>query len=108
MNNKPYQKFSTNDLILRDWLAIDRTILANKRTFLAYIRTSLALLISGATAIHFIESHWVNIFGIILIILAIIFLVVGILEYRKYQEDIAIILKGNLASNLKEQINNEN
>ena len=33
-----------NQLITRDWLAIERTKLANERTFLAYFRTFLVLL----------------------------------------------------------------
>ena len=34
-----YEGFAKSDLILRDQLAIDRTLLANERTVLAYIRT---------------------------------------------------------------------
>ncbi|GAB2775314.1 DUF202 domain-containing protein [Salinimicrobium soli] len=35
------------DLITRDWLAIDRTKMANERTFLAYLRTFMVFLGSG-------------------------------------------------------------
>ncbi|MBF0209128.1 MAG: DUF202 domain-containing protein, partial [Oligoflexia bacterium] len=58
-NQKPYSNFIGDQLILRDWLAIDRTILANKRTLLAYIRTSMAFFISGITAVHFVEMSWI-------------------------------------------------
>lgn len=34
-------------LILRDWLAVERTKLANERTFLAYLRSAIALFITG-------------------------------------------------------------
>lgn len=40
-------------LILRDHLAADRTILANERTFLAYIRTALTLFVAGLSFVHF-------------------------------------------------------
>ena len=40
-------------LILRDHLAIDRTTMANERTFLSYVRTSVALLLTGLSALHF-------------------------------------------------------
>ena len=40
-------KFKDEDLILRDYLAIERTRLANVRTLFAYIRTSLYLLTAG-------------------------------------------------------------
>lgn len=43
---------SGGDLILRDHLAIDRTVLANERTLLAYGRTALTLLIVGFSFLH--------------------------------------------------------
>jgi len=39
----------TLQLSTTDWLAIERTRLANERTFLAYFRTSLTLLAGGIT-----------------------------------------------------------
>lgn len=38
-------------MIMRDYLAYDRTILANERTLLAYIRTTIAFLAAGVTII---------------------------------------------------------
>jgi putative membrane protein len=46
-----YENLTSEDLILRDRLAIDRTHLANERTLLAYARTAFMLVIAGATAI---------------------------------------------------------
>ncbi|HHJ39293.1 MAG: hypothetical protein AXA67_12205 [Methylothermaceae bacteria B42] len=48
----PYSKFSFEDMILRDHLAYERTVLAIERTLLAYLRTGLALLAAGATLIR--------------------------------------------------------
>ena len=48
----PYQNIK-GQLILRDHLAADRTILANERTFLAYIRTALTLFVAGLSFVHF-------------------------------------------------------
>ena len=45
----PYGGFRLPELILRDRLAIDRTVLANERTLLAYIRTALTLFLVGIT-----------------------------------------------------------
>ncbi len=56
MTDAPYARFARKELILRDELAIDRTVLANERTLLAYVRTALTLIIAGVTFIHFIES----------------------------------------------------
>lgn len=47
-----YKNFLAKQLILRDYLAIERTILTNEATFLAYIRTSLTLLVVGVTLFH--------------------------------------------------------
>ncbi len=53
MQKLPYTKFDPREFILRDWLALDRTVLANERTFLAYTRTSLTLVLAGLTFIRF-------------------------------------------------------
>ncbi len=42
-----YEKFSKDELILRDKLAIQRTKLAEERTYLAYIRTGFSLILAG-------------------------------------------------------------
>ena len=46
----------TEDLILRDHLAIYRTVMANERTLLAYTRTALAMVVVGVTVANF--SEW--------------------------------------------------
>lgn len=71
-NANPYEQFANAELILRDQLAIDRTILANERTFLAYIRTALSLILTGVGFIKFFESFSSHIAGWILIGLGII------------------------------------
>lgn len=40
---------NSEEIILRDYLALERTKLANERTFLSYVRTSLYLLLASAT-----------------------------------------------------------
>ncbi len=52
----PYQRFKGHELILRDELAIDRTVLANERTLLSYLRTGLALALTGGGIIRFFEA----------------------------------------------------
>lgn len=37
------------EIILRDYLALDRTYLANERTLLAYVRTALTCVLGGIT-----------------------------------------------------------
>ncbi|WP_299517905.1 DUF202 domain-containing protein, partial [uncultured Flavobacterium sp.] len=52
MNIKKIFNFSSkfenrDEIILRDYLAMERTKLANERTLLSYIRSSLYLLLGG-------------------------------------------------------------
>ncbi|MBF0315864.1 MAG: DUF202 domain-containing protein [Oligoflexia bacterium] len=93
-NKKPYSKISKDQLILVDWLAVDRTILANKRTLLSYIRTAMAFFISGVTAIRFIETSWIIVVGCIFVIISIIILFFGIYDFYKYQKNVQELLKG--------------
>ncbi|OGJ55938.1 hypothetical protein A3D88_00885 [Candidatus Peribacteria bacterium RIFCSPHIGHO2_02_FULL_52_16] len=55
-SSHPYSRFTSEQLILRDELAIDRTILANERTVLAYLRTALTLVIVGVTLIKLVPN----------------------------------------------------
>lgn len=54
----PYPGVRPEDLILRDRLAADRTVLANERTFLAYLRTAFAFAVGGASLVHFVDRGW--------------------------------------------------
>ena len=64
MASSPYNKFEYSALILRDELAIDRTILANERTLLAYLRSGISLIIAGVSIMHFSHQFWYWIIGI--------------------------------------------
>ncbi|MBN1226171.1 MAG: DUF202 domain-containing protein [Deltaproteobacteria bacterium] len=77
----PYDQFLTTHLILRDQLAIDRTVLANERTFMSYCRTSLALIFSGAGAIRFFDLFYADVAGWVLIALGLIVAVIGSLRF---------------------------
>ena len=68
-------------MILRDWLALDRTILANKRTFLAYGRTSIALFVLGMAFVKLIHHQFFEISGFVLMSMGIVMFIVGFREY---------------------------
>lgn len=76
-------KFENEDLLVRDELAIDRTLLANERTLLAYLRSAVALLIAGVSIIHFSEEGWFWAVGIICLPASIITGILGISRYRR-------------------------
>jgi putative membrane protein len=46
------ENFDAEELIVRDYLARQRTHLANERTLLSYIRTSLYFLVSGTALLE--------------------------------------------------------
>jgi len=85
MKHDLYSKFKHDELIIRDLLALDRTILANKRTLLSYFRTSLTLFISGFSAWHFIQTPYVQLMGIIFVLLSLVCLTWGLIDYFKYK-----------------------
>lgn len=70
MSTNPYERFNSSELILRDELAIDRTVLANERTLLAYVRTALAFAIAGAGALKFLTPPTSLLVGWTLLVLA--------------------------------------
>ncbi|QQS23038.1 DUF202 domain-containing protein [bacterium] len=65
MSEKPYKAYIQDhkNMILRDYLAIDRTILANETNYMSFIRTSLTLIAAGATLIKFFNSEYTQALG---------------------------------------------
>lgn len=65
MSEKPYTDYIKDhkSMILRDYLAVDRTILTNETAFMAYVRTSLALLAAGVSLIKFFNDPVMHILG---------------------------------------------
>ena len=87
-NDKPYASFSREDLILRDFLANDRTLLANERTLLAYIRTALAIMVTGVSLMHFFDWALMWEVGLGLIPVGLIILGLGIHRYLRIRSHI--------------------
>ena len=82
-SHMPYSQFRPEDLILRDHLAVDRTVLANERTLLAYIRTAILLLVSGITLLKLFPGQTVmQVLGYLLVPGALAVSVLGATRYR--------------------------
>jgi len=79
----PYESFETRELILRDFLAVDRTVLANERTLLAYVRTALGTLLAGISLIKFFVSTPLNVVGWLLILSSIGILGIGATRFTE-------------------------
>ena len=94
MNQNPYERFSGEDLILRDELAIDRTILANERTILSYFRAAVTLVIAGVTFLHFFEKGWLPYLGMLLTPLGLSVGIFGYVRYRRMDNSIRMVRRG--------------
>lgn len=68
-------------VILRDYLAIERTRLANERTLLSYIRSSLYLLLGGIAFFQLKEFPNFKYLAILSLIFSLIFFVIGIYRF---------------------------
>ncbi len=98
MAPEPYARFENTELILRDELAIDRTLLANERTLLAYLRSGVALIIAGVTIIHFSQQGWFFVVGIACIPTGLVTGVAGILRYRTMSRAIGAVRRALVTS----------
>lgn len=68
-------------VILRDYLAIERTRLANERTLLSYIRSSLYLLLGAIAFFQLKEFSNFRYLALISIVFSIIFFVIGLYRF---------------------------
>lgn len=72
-----------NEMITRDFLARQRTALANDRTLLSYIRTSLYFLVSGTALVKVEDLENVKEFGYLSFMICVLLLILGIYNYFK-------------------------
>lgn len=93
MKENPYAKFKRDSLILRDFLDIDRTVLANERTYLAYIRTALAMLVLGISGVEFTHIVWIRVIGGSFVVFSIVTFVIGFVRYEKMKKQIKKSIK---------------
>ena len=82
MNAKLENNFE-KEMIPRDYLARQRTALANDRTLLSYIRTSLYFLVSGTALIKVEDLENVKHFGYVSFAISLGMLLIGIYNYFK-------------------------
>ncbi len=92
MNYKAYIENPPEDMILRDHLAFDRTLLANERTGLAYIRTVLVALATGFTLMKlFPEDTMLLVLAYFSIATALVTMILGIRGHFKFQRKITTV-----------------
>lgn len=69
------------EIILRDYLALERTRLANERTLFAYIRTALYLILGGIAFMQMHDFKSIKWLAPVCFVLSVIILITGIVKY---------------------------
>lgn len=72
---------SSDDKNKSNWLAVQRTKLANERTFLAYFRTSVVVFASELTIIKVELLNNIETLGYVLLGASIILIIIGIFRF---------------------------
>jgi putative membrane protein len=83
------QQILNKDLILREKLALQRTVLANQSTFLAFLRTSMYFLMAGLTLQNIFLGKNYLFLELVLFGISILVLVIGIINYFKHKNKIS-------------------
>lgn len=71
------------DLILREKLALQRTVMANQTTLLSFIRTSLYFLVAGLSLKSLLKLENSLLFQITFYVVSVSTLVIGVYNYFK-------------------------
>ncbi len=98
MSESPYEHYNEvhkEDMTLRDYLAVDRTVMANESSFLSYIRTALTMIVAAVTFLKFFNSTSVHVLGWIFIVGAVLMVVHGATRYEA-MENILHNLTGDM------------
>lgn len=85
-------------LILRDYLAVDRTRLANERTLLSYLRTGLTLVIAGVSGYNVFQDKYMRILGLAAVFCGIGVMGIGLLRYKKVDDALSNISEPDYTS----------
>ncbi len=108
IDEKIYKEMLAKELILRDYLAIERTVLANESTFLSYVRTSLTLIAAGITLFHISIDTNIQYLGIFISILGLYAFIAGTFHSAKMKNKINDFVKrkNEAQEGIKEEILN--
>ncbi|WP_246457524.1 DUF202 domain-containing protein [Winogradskyella echinorum] len=68
-------------VILRDYLAIERTRLANERTLLSYVRSSLYLLLGSIAFYQLKEFENFKYLALVALIFSVVFFAIGVYRF---------------------------
>lgn len=75
-------------IILRDYLALERTRLANERTLFAYIRTSLYLLTAGLGIFEIESIQHLRMLAWVCVVVSAVLFVFGLYKYYQLRKNL--------------------
>lgn len=78
--------YKNKDLILRERLALQRTVLANQSTFLAFIRTTMYFIMAGLAIQNIFQRH--VIIELVFYITAASIFIFGVINYIRHKNKI--------------------
>lgn len=81
-------KAINKDLILREKLALQRTVLANQTTLLSFIRTSLYFLVAGLSLKSLLKLDNAITLSVALFIVSFVILVFGVFNFYRHKHAI--------------------
>lgn len=76
---KPFE--TKEKIILRDYLALERTTLANERTLFSYIRTSLYLVIGGIGLLKLKDFSSLRWLGEVALVISVLLIIYGLIRF---------------------------
>lgn len=80
------EKSINKDLILRERLALQRTILANQSTFLAFLRTSMYFFVAGLSLESLLKIDNSFMIEWFLFVSSFVIFCIGVLNYFKHKK----------------------
>ncbi len=83
---------NNDNLSKSDYLAVERTNMANERTLLAYLRTFIILISSGVAIIKIEFLNQISLLGIILMAFSPLVLMFGIFRYYNLKKKIKTLI----------------
>lgn len=75
------EKEINKDLILREKLAVQRTIMANQTTFLSFLRTAMYFLVAGLTLQNIFTMTPTRFLEIAFFIISAVLFIIGVVNY---------------------------
>lgn len=94
---KLYDVRDADEIILRDYLARDRTMLAVERTMLAYMRTAIGCFSAGAAGIKLItDAPVISAICVVLLAVSPLFIAAGIFRTVQYSARVRSIPDNDL------------